>query len=65
MVCCMAKRFIPAMKVVLHLNLGPEGIGVALQDGLDGGLAYGLMLAVVAAVGAVAGVAVAACSRNV
>ena len=42
-----------------HLDLGAEGIGVALEDGLDGRLADLLGLLVVAAVDAVAVVAVA------
>ncbi len=42
-----------------HLDLGPEGVGVALEDGLDRGLADLLALLVVAAVDAVAVVAVA------
>ena len=45
--------------VCFHLNLGPEGIGVALQNGLHSGLADLLALLVVAAVDAVAVVAVA------
>ncbi len=38
----------------LYLDLGAEGVGVALQDGLDSRLAHLLALLVVAAVHAVA-----------
>ena len=41
------------------LDLGPKGVGVAVQDGLDGRLPEALVLLVVAAGHAVAGVAVA------
>lgn len=42
-----------------HLYLGPKGIGVAVQDGLHGRLPEALVLLVVAAGHAIAGVAVA------
>ncbi len=42
----------------MHLDLGAEGIGIPLKDGLNSGLAHLLALLVVAAVHAVAAVAV-------
>jgi hypothetical protein len=49
----------PQGTVCSHLDLGAEGIGVALQNGLHSGLADLLALLVVAAVDAVAVIAVA------